>query len=165
MKGLCLYFIFHILQLLKLLTSVKNLNQLQEETSTSVPVIHLPAKDEEDHEKVVADAILDMFPEDLLENNKKVRPVDVKIIEHEGYIDYEIEFVELADYYDYYDDENDFGQKIEDLTTTTQGSTTVNLPEITFVDLLKKARSQHRQRQKTQNQKISKETNADDDLR
>merc|ERR1712095_13899 len=85
-------------------------------------------------------------------------------IEHEGYIDYEIEFVELADYYDYYDDENDFGQKIEDLTTTTQGSTTVNTPEITFVDLLKKARSQHRQRQKTQNQKISKETN-DDDLR
>lgn len=136
----------------------------KEETSTSVPVIHLPAKDEEDHEKVVADAILDMFPEDLLENNKKVRPVDVKIIEHEGYIDYEIEFVELADYYDYYDDENDFGQKIEDLTTTTQGSTTVNTPEITFVDLLKKARSQHRQRQKTQNQKISKETN-DDDLR
>merc|ERR1712012_1008534 len=137
---------------------------IKEETSTSVPVIHLPAKDEEDHEKVVADAILDMFPEDLLENNKKVRPVDVKIIEHEGYIDYEIEFVELADYYDYYDDENDFGQKIEDLTTTTQGSTTVNTPEITFVDLLKKARSQHRQRQKTQNQKISKETN-DDDLR
>merc|ERR1712025_1157731 len=136
----------------------------KEETSTSVPVIHLPAKDEEDHEKVVADAILDMFPEDLLENNKKVRPVDVKIIEHEGYIDYEIEFVELADYYDYYDDENDFGQKIEDLTTTTQGSTTVNTPEITFIDLLKKARSQHRQRQKTQNQKISKETN-DDDLR
>jgi len=137
---------------------------VKEETSTSVPVIHLPAKDEEDHEKVVADAILDMFPEDLLENNKKVRPVDVKIIEHEGYIDYEIEFVELADYYDYYDDENDFGQKIEDLTTTTQGSTTVNLPEITFVDLLKKARSQHRQRQKTQNQKIPKESN-DDDLR
>merc|ERR1712012_280198 len=137
---------------------------IKEETSTSVPVIHLPAKDEEDHEKVVADAILDMFPEDLLENNKKVRPVDVKIIEHEGYIDYEIEFVELADYYDYYDDENDFGQKIEDLTTTTQGSTTVNTPEITFVDLLKKARSQHRQRQKTQSQKISKETN-DDDLR
>ena len=43
-----------------------------------------------------------MFPQDLLENNKKVRPVDVKIIEHDGYIDYEIEFIELAEYYDDY---------------------------------------------------------------
>ena len=46
-----------------------------------------------------------MFPQDLLENNKKVRPVDVKIIEHDGYIDYEIEFIELSDYYDYYLDD------------------------------------------------------------
>ena len=36
-----------------------------------------------------------MFPQDLLENNKKVRPVDVKIIEHDGYIDYEIEFLDM----------------------------------------------------------------------
>jgi len=122
----------------------------KEETSTSVPVIHLPA-DREDDEKVAADAILEMFPQDLLENNKRVRPVDVKIIEHDGYIDYEIEFVELPDYYDYYDEDYNFGEKIEEQTTTTTESSTSpnsNTPEITFVNLLKKARNKHRQRQR-----------------
>ena len=94
-----------------------------------------------------------MFPQDLLENNKKVRPVDVKIIEHDGYIDYEIEFVELPDYYDYdyYSQDYDFGQKVEELTTTTTESSTSsnpNTPEITFVNLLKKARNKHRQIQR-----------------
>merc|ERR1711945_79376 len=112
---------------------------VKKETSTSVPVIHLPAEHEDDLEKVAADALLDMFPQDLLENNKKVRPVDVKIIEHDGYIDYEIEFVEIPDYYEYYDEET-----IEtkfDTSFTTEKPT----PEKTFVDLLKKARSKHRQ--------------------
>ena len=44
---------------------------------------------------MAAGALLDMFPQDLLEHSNKVRPVNVKIIEHDGYIDYEIEFVEL----------------------------------------------------------------------
>merc|ERR1712241_1314734 len=95
---------------------------IKEETSTSVPVIHLPAEHEDD-----------------LENNKKVRPVDVKIIEHDGYIDYEIEFVEIPDYYEYYDEET-FETKL-DTSSTTEKPT----PEKTFVDLLKKARSKHRQ--------------------
>ena len=112
---------------------------MQKETSTSVPVIHLPAEHEDDLEKVAADALLDMFPQDLLENNKKVRPVDVKIIEHDGYIDYEIEFVEIPDYYEYYDEET-FETKL-DTSSTTEKPT----PEKTFVDLLKKARSKHRQ--------------------
>jgi len=112
---------------------------VKEETSTSVPVIHLPAEHEDDLEKVAADALLDMFPQDLLENNKKVRPVDVKIIEHDGYIDYEIEFVEIPDYYEYYDEET-FETKL-DTSSTTEKPT----PEKTFVDLLKKARSKHRQ--------------------
>ena len=80
----------------------------EEETSTvSVPVIHLPAWEDEQEdglEKVAAGALLDMFPQDLLEHSNKVRPVNVKIIEHDGYIDYEIEFVELEDYYDYLDE-------------------------------------------------------------
>jgi len=112
---------------------------VKKETSTSVPVIHLPAEHEDDLEKVAADALLDMFPQDLLENNKKVRPVDVKIIEHDGYIDYEIEFVEIPDYYEYYDEET-FETKL-DTSSTTEKPT----PEKTFVDLLKKARSKHRQ--------------------
>ena len=99
----------------------------------------MPAEHEDDLEKVAADALLDMFPQDLLENNKKVRPVDVKIIEHDGYIDYEIEFVEIPDYYEYYDEET-FETKL-DASSTTEKPT----PEKTFVDLLKKARSKHRQ--------------------
>ena len=96
----------------------------------------MPAEHTDDLEKVAADAILDMFPTDLLENNKKVRPVDVKIIEHDGYIDYEIEFVEIEDYYDYYSQEEEESIVNEETTELT---------ESTFVDLLKKARSKHRQ--------------------
>merc|ERR1712012_1305192 len=117
----------------------------KEETSTSVPVIHLPYEDEENYEKVAADAILDMIPQELLESNRKVRPVDVKIIEHDGYIDYEIEFVELPDYYQYYD--YDEHHQSKEISTTTESSTSPP-SEFTFVDLLKKARNNHRQRQK-----------------
>jgi len=136
----------------------------EEETSTvSVPVIHLPAWEDEQEdglEKVAAGALLDMFPQDLLEHSNKVRPVNVKIIEHDGYIDYEIEFVELEDYYDYLDEDyNGFGQKLEEETTTTVSPPQPS-PEITFVDLLKKARSQHRQRQQqADNQNILEEIN------
>merc|ERR1712032_1806281 len=67
-------------------------------------------------------------------------------------IDYEIEFVELPDYYDYdyYSEDYETGKKVEELTTTTTESSTsshTNSPEITFVNLLKKARNKHRQRQ------------------
>ena len=109
---------------------------------------------------MAAGALLDMFPQDLLEHSNKVRPVNVKIIEHDGYIDYEIEFVELEDYYDYLDEDyNGFGQKLEEETTTTVSPPQPS-PEITFVDLLKKARSQHRQRQQqADNQNILEEIN------
>ena len=42
------------------------------------------------------DEYLNMFPQDLLTSNKKVKPIDVRKIEHEDFIDYEIEFVELS---------------------------------------------------------------------
>ena len=113
-----------------------------QEPGYAVPVIHLPEETGGDLAKVAADVILDMFPKDLLENNKKVRPIDVKIIEHDGYIDYEIEFIELSDYYDYYLDD------LEIKDVTTESSTTGHQfsgPELSFVDLLKQARQQHRQ--------------------
>ena len=43
------------------------------------------------------DEYLNMFPQDLLTSNKKVKPIDVRKIEHEDFIDYEIEFVELSE--------------------------------------------------------------------
>merc|ERR1712172_383146 len=36
-----------------------------------------------------------MFPNELLASNKRVKPIDIRKIEHEDFIDYEIEFVEL----------------------------------------------------------------------
>ena len=120
----------------------------QEETSYAVPVIHLPAEEtDDDIEKVAADAILSMFPQDLLENNKKVRPVDVKIIEHDGYIDYEIEFIELAEYYEDYNPDNLDGLEIQDTPTEKPSIDILSAPELTFVDLLMEARKQHRKKE------------------
>ena len=68
----------------------------------AVPVIHL---DTHHNGKASVDAYLDMFPSELLSSNKKVKPIDVRKIEHEDFIDYEIEFLELSEETD--DDEID----------------------------------------------------------
>merc|ERR1719219_1250462 len=122
---------------------------VKEETSYAVPVIHLPAEENDDDiEKVAADAILDMFRQDLLENNKKVRPVDVKIIEHDGYIDYEIEFIELTEYYDdYHHSDNSDVLQIKAAATEKPSIEVLSDPELTFVDLLMEARKQHRKKE------------------
>merc|ERR1712106_130551 len=144
-----------------------------EETSPAVPVIHLPEDDAmENYGKAAADAYLDMFPRDLLESNKKVRPIDVRIIEHDGYIDYEIEFVELSEeQYDEYDsdsaietghaskDDSDKQQSdstnvevtTQKIATTIPDSTAVTA--VTFVDLLMRARRKHRQKISQEEQK------------
>ena len=130
--------------------SLSSTHLSQEETSYAVPVIHLPGEEtDDDIEKVAADAILSMFPQDLLENNKKVRPVDVKIIEHDGYIDYEIEFIELAEYYDDYGSDNSDSLQIKDKNTATEKpeNEVLSPPELTFVDLLMEARKQHRMKE------------------
>ena len=120
----------------------------QDDSSYAVPVIHLPAEEtDDDIEKVAADAILSMFPQDLLENNKKVRPVDVKIIEHDGYIDYEIEFIELAEYYDDYNSDNLEDLEIKSPATEKPSQEGLSSAELTFVDLLMEARKQHRKKE------------------
>ena len=120
----------------------------QDDTSYAVPVIDLPAEEtDDDIEKVAADAILSMFPQDLLENNKKVRPVDVKIIEHDGYIDYEIEFIELAEYYEDYNSDNLDGLEIQSTATENPSIDLLSAPELTFVDLLMEARKHHRKKE------------------
>ena len=64
------------------------------EKTAAVPVIHL---DTDGNGKATVDEYLDMFPQDLLSSNKKVKPIDVRKIEHEDFIDYEIEFLELSE--------------------------------------------------------------------
>ena len=89
-----------------------------------------------------------MFPQDLLENNKKVRPVDVKIIEHDGYIDYEIEFIELTEYYDdYHHSDNSDVLQIKTAATEKPSIEVLSDPELTFVDLLMEARKHHRKKE------------------
>ena len=129
--------------------SLSSTHLSQEETSYAVPVIHLPGEEtDDDIEKVAADAILSMFPQDLLENNKKVRPVDVKIIEHDGYIDYEIEFIELTEYYDdYHHSDNSDVLQIKAAATEKPSIEVLSDPELTFVDLLMEARKQHRKKE------------------
>merc|ERR1719219_629713 len=131
------------------LTTATTPTTVEDETSYAVPVIHLPAEENDDDvEKVAADAILSMFPQDLLENNKKVRPVDVKIIEHDGYIDYEIEFIELTEYYDdYHHSDNSDVLQIKAAATEKPSIEVLSDPELTFVDLLMEARKQHRKKE------------------
>ena len=61
----------------------------------------------------------------------------MKIIEHDGYIDYEIEFIELSDYYDY-------DLEIKDVAVEKSTTEKLSEAELTFVDLLQQARQQHR---------------------
>ena len=153
----------------------------RKEISTAVPVIHLPeSRKEEMLEKASADAYLDMFPQDLLDSNKKVRPIDVRIIEHDGFIDYEIEFVELSEeQLDDYD--SDFVTEAEDdntntsdkpqndftnaevttqkIATTVPVSASTELTAVTFVDLLRRARRKHR-RKKIRNQITTEQSKA-----
>eukprot|EP00092_Neocalanus_flemingeri_P025272 GFUD01027404.1.p1 GENE.GFUD01027404.1~~GFUD01027404.1.p1 ORF type:complete len:743 (-),score=181.44 GFUD01027404.1:280-2199(-) len=113
--------------------------------------------------KAAADAYLDMFPQDLLDSNKRVRPIDVRIIEHDGFIDYEIEFVELSDEYDSDSvidtghDNKEASDKLQTdsinvevttqkIATTVPVSTTTGVTAVTFVDLLRRARRKHRQK-------------------
>merc|ERR1712168_1128208 len=134
------------------------------EISTTVPVIHLHESQRvenlEDHS---ADAYLEMFPKDLLDSNKKIRPIDVRIIEHDGFIDYEIEFVELSEEHndeydsDYvtesWDDGVHASENLDDVKVTTPKidttvpvSTSSEDTAVTFVDLLRRARRKHRKK-------------------
>merc|ERR1719244_1207368 len=140
--------------------------------TTEVPVIHLPEIDKsKSHEKTNAEVYLEMFPQDLLDSNKKIKPIDVRIIEHDDFIDYEIEFVELSEEQfneyesdttvDEGDDKNSVSKPKSDLTkveattqriaTTVPISTSTKVTAATFVDLLRRARRKHRKRVSQEN--------------
>ena len=42
-------------------------------------------------------SILDIFPQDLLDSHSRIKPIDIRRIEHDTFIDYEVEFVELPE--------------------------------------------------------------------
>jgi len=84
----------------------------------------------------------DFFPQELLEGS----PYKIRVIEHEDFIDYEIEFVEMSDeeeekeeeeyQYEYYNEEEAFDPSPADAGLTSGFG-------ITFMDLLERARQQH----------------------
>jgi hypothetical protein len=145
------------------------------ETTTSVPVIHLQENDKvETMEKAASDAYLEMFPQDLLNSKMKIKPINVRIIEHDGFIDYEIEFVELSEEQDDdYDtesvsredpDNKDTSDKpkvdftntevtTQKIATTIPDSTSTAVTAVTFVDLLRRARRKQREKISQEEQK------------
>lgn len=68
----------------------------------AVPIIHLPVN--KGGGKASLEDYLKMIPEHLLHSEKKILPVGLKKIEHEDFIDYEIEFVEISEEDDSDDD-------------------------------------------------------------
>jgi len=123
--------------------------------TSEVPVIDIPGKSDNILGRNESpSSLLDMFPEDLLSSDKKIKPVKVHIIEHDDYIDYEIEFVELPDDMDFSSDEiAHFIRNSSD--TTAKESENVdkfistdmkdgrNVTD-TFLGLLEEARLRHR---------------------
>ena len=126
-------------------------------TSTAVPVIHLPETDDmKSIEKAVSNSYLNMFPRDLLDSDKIVKQLDVKIIEHDEFIDYEIEFVELSDEYnDKYVIQPEYMKEVTEENhdrnfTETESETLPDLSKVmtgvSLVDLLRNARRKYRER-------------------
>ena len=128
----------------------------------AVPVIRLSTAE---NGKASVDSYLNTFPQQLLAANKKVRPIDVRKIEHEDFIDYEIEFLELSQEIDYDENHKNLSEtgderlrdtispKYKDISKigqlkTTNSSTKLrgNMKEknlVTFYDLLRQVRIQH----------------------
>merc|ERR1711970_289839 len=129
----------------------------------AVPVIHLNS---DESGKASVDAYLEMFPQELLTSNKKVRPIDVRKIEHEDFIGYEIEFVELSEEIDNEEEDavnlilSEAGKHLNGTVDDILSSKFVNSSDIdqqhsvlsehskemnlvTFVDLLRRARIRH----------------------
>jgi len=126
------------------------------ESTTEVAVIHLQETDNfATMGEKTPENILEMIPKELLDSNKKIKPINVHIIEHDDFIDYEIEFVELSDNHHDLDEGigNGFTPKeavTYKIPTTTQKATSRRVTPLSFVNLLKSARREHRQRDKSE---------------
>merc|ERR1711881_276964 len=89
-------------------------------------------------------SILDIFPQDLIQSRSKIEPIKIRKVEHDTYIDYEIEFLEIEHSYHPVEtagdlevqDTSDDRQLLEEAGTLEDEE--VNLE--TFVELLRQAR-------------------------
>merc|ERR1719173_173881 len=110
-------------------------------TEKDVPLIHF-----NEEANIGGQNYYDFFPQELLEGS----PYKIRVIEHEDFIDYEIEFVEMRDedggkdddedeyQYEYYNEEEAFNP----IASPADAGLTSGFG-ITFMDLLERARQQH----------------------
>jgi len=111
-------------------------------TEKDVPLIHF-----NEEANIGGQNYYDFFPQELLEGS----PYKIRVIEHEDFIDYEIEFVEMRDedggkddeeeeyQYEYYNEEEAFNP----IASPADAGLTSGFG-ITFMDLLERARQQHK---------------------
>jgi len=138
--------------------AIANKNKFPTQKNTqnqeNVPVIHLPVNGENDDS--MSKTFLDLIPPTILNANKKIRPLKIHIIEHDDYIDYEVEFIELEEnnaaefpsdedeYIDIiYDDVDELKDAVQNPTEKTLQSTVDDSNE-RFNYLLNKARRRHK---------------------
>jgi len=100
------------------MTGPSQLSTVLSSSRQPVPVVYLNEED-------------DLLPQELIDATKNVRPVNVRVIEHEDFIDYEIEFEE-------YQSESTGSTQTKDREHAATGSS------MTFSELLLRARQKHR---------------------
>lgn len=142
--------------------------KISPQETTTVPVIEIPRKADKILENdESSNSFLDSFPEDLLSSNKKVKPVKVHIIEHDDYIDYEIEFIEIPDDMEFTSEEivsdiHDYGigsmKESNKLLTDVKPNGKDSKVTDTFLDLLEEARLRHKDKMLNEAEEKNKET-------
>merc|ERR1712072_358949 len=110
-------------------------------TDKDIPLIHF-----NEEANLGGQDYYDFFPQELLEGS----PYKIRVIEHEDFIDYEIEFVEVGgdnvekeeeEYqYEYYNEEEAF----DPIASPSDAAGLTSGFGITFMDLLERARLQHK---------------------
>merc|ERR1711899_97382 len=110
-------------------TSTTTSNPRLASTSTrekDIPLIHF-----NEEASLGGQNYFDFFPQELLEGS----PYKIRVIEHEDFIDYEIEFVEMS--------EEEEEKEEEDFDPSPADAGLPSGFGITFMDLLERARQQH----------------------
>jgi hypothetical protein len=95
-------------------------------------------------------SILDIFPKDLLVSRSRVRPIDIRRVEHDNFIEYEIDFVEMADEPSEGESENLVTSHYRKSEGAGDALLSGRVDMESFVELLQRARVRHRGKASTE---------------
>ena len=133
-----------------------------------------PLPDVADGKGVSDDDYLALFPKEVLQSNAQFKPVNIRVVEHEDFIDYELDFVEEGtpvedkQVHPRRVDDEAFGAKVANgfADSTEKPMTTIPISPtvaVTFANLLERARKRHRQiMQQEQDQKEDNSSEPED---